>query len=301
MRDVILKNLGVFPKKVDLNIIEINSKKLDGYSMHLIEYNVEASERVQSYLLIPEVTSAKMPAILAIHQHASNWSIGKSEVVGLTNNSMYSYGIDLVKRGYVVIVPDIICFESRQGSGRYKDSHDGQKDYERFKFCDYLVHGSTLQAKTLHDLSVAIDVLCSLEYVDTENIGAIGHSLGGQEAIWIEWYDERIKVGASSCGVSMIEDIINNHILHNLFLYIPNMLEYCDMDEIISDITKNRKLIISSGLRDERHFPLSGIEKIESKNNNDNFISIEFDDEHKFNNSEKETIYKFLDNNLKKQ
>lgn len=299
MRENILRILGKIEENNELNIKEINSVEYDDYIQKLIEYNVGESERVKSYLLVPKLNQNKYPAILAIHQHAGNWNVGKSEVVGLTNNEMYSYGLDLVKRGYIVIAPDIIGFEDRKGVGEYGADREGQKAYERFLFCDYLVHGSTLQAKTLHDLSVAIDVLYSFDYIDKSNIGAIGHSLGGQETVWIEWFDKRIKVGASSCGISMIEDIIKNRILHNFYLYVPNMLNYCDMDEIVEEICKDRKLIISSGLKDERHFPIEGIEKIENKNKGDNFTSIRFDDGHKFNDSEKEIIYNYLDNILK--
>lgn len=300
MREYILECLGTFPKKTNLDLKIINTEQFDNYKRQLIEYNVEDNERVQSYLLIPNELKEKNPAILAIHQHAGNWEVGKSEVVGITNDKMYSYGLDLVERGYVVIAPDIICFESRMGEKEFKETRESQKAYERFAFCDYLVNGKTLQGKTLHDLSVSIDVLCELNYVDQNNIGVIGHSLGGQESIWIQWFDERIKAGVSSCGVSMIKDIIDNKVLHNFYLYIPNMLEKCDMDELIYEITIKRNLLILSGLKDENHFPLSGIKKIENRVINSNFKSIKFDDGHKFNDSEKEVAYKFLDMNLKK-
>lgn len=300
MREYILECLGTFPKKPNLDLKIINTEQFDNYKRQLIEYNVEDNERVQSYLLIPNELKEKNPAILAIHQHAGNWELGKSEVVGITNDKMYSYGLDLVERGYVVIAPDIICFESRMGEKEFKETRESQKAYERFAFCDYLVNGKTLQGKTLHDLSVSIDVLCELNYVDQNNIGVIGHSLGGQESIWIQWLDERIKAGVSSCGVSMIKDIIDNKVLHNFYLYIPNMLEKCDMDELIYEITIKRNLLILSGLKDENHFPLSGIKKIENRVINSNFKSIKFDDGHKFNDSEKEVAYKFLDMNLKK-
>lgn len=110
MRDNILKCLGIFPEKAELNIKEIETVDKSTYIQKLIEYNVEKNERVKSYLLIPK-NIKKAPGILAIHQHHGNWDIGKSEVVGLTSDTMYSYGVDLVKRGYVVIAPDIICFE----------------------------------------------------------------------------------------------------------------------------------------------------------------------------------------------
>ncbi len=299
MRDYILQCLGKFPQKVPLNLKFIEKEDYKDYELQLIEYNVEENEKVQSYLLIPKNNLKKNPAILAIHQHAGNWDIGKSEVVGKTNNPMYSYGLDLVKRGYVVIAPDIIGFESRKGPQEYNADKEGQKAWERFLFCDYLIHGKTLQGKTLHDLSVAIDVLCSLSFVDSSKIGVIGHSLGGQESIWLEWYDERIQCGVSSCGASQIESIIKHKILHNFYLYIPNLLEKCDIDEIIKEITEKRKLLIFSGSQDEKHFPLVGIKKIEEKANHENFISILFDDGHVFNDSEKEKAYIFLDENLK--
>lgn len=298
MRDNILKCLGIFPEKAELNIKEIETVDKSTYIQKLIEYNVEKNERVKSYLLIPK-NIKKAPSILAIHQHHGNWDIGKSEVVGLTSDTMYSYGVDLVKRGYVVIAPDIICFEDRKGKDKFNIDRDSKAMYERFKFCDYLVHGTTLQTKTLHDLSVAVDVLCELEYVDKNRIGVIGHSLGGQEAILMEWFDKRIKVAASSCGLSMMQDIIDNMVMHSFYLYIPNMLKYCDFDEIISEITIDRKLIMSSGLKDERHCPLSGIDKIEKMNNNDNFKSIRFDGDHQFGNNEKKIIYDYIDDVLK--
>lgn len=298
MRDNILKCLGIFPEKAELNIKEIETVDKSTYIQKLIEYNVEKNERVKSYLLIPK-NIKKAPGILAIHQHHGNWDIGKSEVVGLTSDTMYSYGVDLVKRGYVVIAPDIICFEDRKGEDKFNIDRDSKAMYERFKFCDYLVHGTTLQTKTLHDLSVAVDVLCELEYVDKNRIGVIGHSLGGQEAILMEWFDKRIKVAASSCGLSMMQDIIDNMVMHSFYLYIPNMLKYCDFDEIINEITDDRKLIMSSGLKDERHCPLSGIDKIEQKNQNDNFKSIRFDGDHQFGNNEKKIIYDYIDNELK--
>lgn len=294
MRDKILECLGTFPNKVDIDLVELESIDKVSYIQKLIEYNVEKDERVKSYLLIPKEVK-KAPGIIAVHQHHGNWDVGKSEVVGLTNNSMYSYGVDLVNRGYVVIAPDIICFEDRKDKIKFNTDRDSKAMFERYMYCNYLLHGSSLQAKTLHDLSVAVDVLCSLNYVNKDKLGVIGHSLGGQEAILLEWYDKRIKVGASSCGISMMKDIIDKMIIHNFFLYIPNMLKYCDFDEIIKEITIDRKLIMSSGLQDERHCPISGIDKIEKTNNNSNFKSIKFDGDHQFGDNEKKIIYDFLD------
>lgn len=300
MREKVMECLGKFPNKVNLELDIIKTENFDTYKRIIIEYNVEKDERVRSYLLVPNSYSGKaMPAVLAIHQHHGNWEVGKSEVVGLTNDEMYSYGLDLVNRGYVVIAPDIICFEDRMDTDKYINNRDEHSLYERFVFCDYLVKGSTLQAKTLHDLSCAIDVLCSLDFVDNDRIGAIGHSLGGQEVIYLQWYDKRIKAGISSCGASEISDIINNKLLHSFYLYIPNMLNYCDIDYFVNDITLDRYLMIINGKKDGKHCPLHGIKKIEDVVKNENFQSILFDGGHEFNAKCKQIAYNFFDDNLK--
>lgn len=293
MNEKILKCLGTFPKRTELELNIIEEIDCGDYYRRLIEYNVEENQKVKSYLLIPKSIKQKNPAVLAIHQHASQWDIGKSEVVGIAGNRMFAYGLDLVKQGYIVISPDLLCFESRIDEKFIQDK-ESQKLYERFEFCKYIQAGSCLQTKYIHDLSVAIDVLETLPFVDKNNIGVIGHSLGGQEAIWITWFDKRIKACISSCGVSTVEVIMKQKILHNFALYVPGLQKYCDMDEVIYQIAP-RNILITSGLGDERHFPLEGIEKIEIRNkNNENFKSIKFEDGHLFNDQEKEIAYKWL-------
>jgi cephalosporin-C deacetylase-like acetyl esterase len=39
----------------------------------------------------------------------------------------------------------------------------------------------------------AVDVLQSLPYVDRQRIGAIGHSLGGHNTLFVAAFDERIR------------------------------------------------------------------------------------------------------------
>lgn len=293
MREQILKCLGVFPQKCSLNLKTIGKEDCGDYTRQLIEYDVEPGETVQSYLLVPKKLKEKNPAVLAIHQHAGKWHLGKSEVVGLAGDPMFAYGLDLVKRGYIVIAPDLLCFESRMGAG-FENNKNGQQNFERLMFCKYIQYGSCLQTKYLHDLSCAIDVLETFDFVDQNKIAAIGHSMGGQECVWITWYDNRIKAGVSSCGVGAMESIIRHQIAHCFALYVPGLNRICDMDEIIREIVP-RSIMITSGLRDSAHFPLDSVEKLETTNlGSKHFRSVKFDDGHKFNDSEKETAYQWL-------
>ncbi|MBN2879866.1 MAG: prolyl oligopeptidase family serine peptidase [Clostridia bacterium] len=299
-RRKVLECLGNFSPKCDLNIsVELIEDK-GTYYQKLISYDVENSERVESFLLVPKNISGKVSAIVAIHQHAGKWHLGKSEVVGISGEKDYHYGLDLVKRGYVVIVPDLLCFESRI-SDYFSEDKTAHSFYERFEFCKKIYEGSCLQTKYLHDLSRAVDVLCSLEYVDSESIGAIGHSLGGQETTWLMWYDKRIKFGVSSCGTGTMQSMFKENVLHNFALYVPGLRNVCDIDEIVSDIAP-RAFFMSNGTED-KYFPISGVEKIintasktyKKLNCRNKFKSIIFQGGHSFSVDIKEQAYDWID------
>ncbi len=55
-------------------------------------------------------------------------------------------------------------------------------------------------AKMLFDAQVAVDLLASMAGVNADRIGAVGHSLGAKEVLYLAAFDERIKVTVSSEG-----------------------------------------------------------------------------------------------------
>jgi hypothetical protein len=50
-----------------------------------------------------------------------------------------------------------------------------------------------------------IDLLQTLEYVDSGRIGVIGHSLGGHNAMFLGAFDTRLKVIVASCGWTLLD------------------------------------------------------------------------------------------------
>ena len=52
----------------------------------------------------------------------------------------------------------------------------------------------------LFDAQVALDVLASLPEVDPKRLGALGHSLGAKQVLYLAALDERVQVAASSEG-----------------------------------------------------------------------------------------------------
>ena len=55
-------------------------------------------------------------------------------------------------------------------------------------------------ATMLADGMRAVDILAALPDVDPERIGAIGHSLGAKEVLYLMAFDDRVKAGVSSEG-----------------------------------------------------------------------------------------------------
>jgi dienelactone hydrolase len=302
-RDDVLRCLGRFPDKVDLRAQIVSSEDLGNHIRQLVRYQVEDDERISAYLLIPKGSQGRRPAMLASHQHAGEYYLGKSEPAGLSKNAMYHYGLDLCLRGYVVLCPDHLCFEDRRPPEYVRVENGALKDaqYERFVFTQRLLEGSTLQAKYLSDLCRGIDLLETLDAVDPDRIGAIGHSLGGQETLWLAWFDPRIKAAISSCGFSQLRSILRDGINHNFAAYAFGLLAIGDMSDIVRDLVP-RPFMMTHGIGDSI-FPIDGVREIaeaagqayRAANAADRFRSVQFEGGHAFPDAVKQEAYDWLD------
>ncbi len=175
------------PKKPPLDLQEHERVVVDGiYTRTLISYNVESGERAHAYVGIPLNAEGPLPAAVVLHQTYDN---GARESAGLEGNPDYAQLDHLCRRGYVVIAPDHFVAGHRIPA---KGAYDTTAFYEKHPEW-------TAVGKFTYEHSIAIDVLETLPEVDTTRIGVIGHSLGGQGAIFLTAYDDRIKVAVSNC------------------------------------------------------------------------------------------------------
>ena len=108
--------IGPGPPHCPLNPTVLGAVDCGAYVRRTVEYAVEEAERIKSLLLLPRNAGEKTPAIIAHHQHAGQFDLGRSEVVGLAGNPDQAYGAELAERGYVVIAPDALAFEERNWS-----------------------------------------------------------------------------------------------------------------------------------------------------------------------------------------
>lgn len=305
-RDSIFECLGNFPEKVELNSRVISSIDKGSHTLQHVSYNVEKNERINAYLLLPKELKRKNPAMIASHQHNDEYFLGKSEPAGLSKNNMYHYGLDLCLRGYVVLCPDHLGFEDRRPSKvrRTENKDFDVQNYERLLFCKYILNGSSLQAKYISDLTCGVDFLQKLDIVDNEKIGAIGHSLGGQETLWLTWYDSRIKAAVSSCGFGQLKTIIREGINHNLAMFSFGFLKHGDIGDLVCSLAP-KPFMMTNGTED-RIFPIDGVREIAKiakksyleKGIGENFKSVIFQGAHSFPQDIKAEAYEWLDKYL---
>ena len=157
------------------------------YVRRSVSYASEPGSRVPAYLLVPKralTESVKAPAVLALHQ---THSAGQKVVVGLGNSTNDEYGVELAKRGFVVLAPPYTMLANY---------------WPDLKALGY--KSGTM--KSIWDNIRGLDYLSTLSFVKTNGFGAIGHSLGGHNGVYTAVFDERIKVVISSCGLDSFLD-----------------------------------------------------------------------------------------------
>lgn len=188
-RDEWKKFLGPMPEPRPVVTLEVlKTESLGGVERQLVRYEGEPGLFVEGYLLKPLANNNETqprPGIVALHQ-TTNASI--DEVAGVSGPDSMQIGLKLAKRGFVVFCPRCFLWQS------VKDYNDAvAKHRER--------HPNSLgMAKMLYDAVRGVDVLASLPDVDAKRIGAVGHSLGAKETLYLAAFDERIKVAVASEG-----------------------------------------------------------------------------------------------------
>lgn len=234
--DNLLHLLGEFPNKVALNPEVLEKVDCGSYVREKVEYSVEDGERVSAYICIPKNLDGATSAIFCHHQHAGNFLLGKSEVVGLGGDPNQAYAAELAEKGFITFAPDAIAFEARNWSG------DGGTQY--YELSTRLVQGKTLMAKVIHDAKVGIDYLLSRDEVDKDKIGFIGHSYGGRMALWLPAFDDRIRVSVSNCGSIPYSQSLSREAGIQMEFCIPGIMKEFEIKDVVKNF-KNTSLLIS--------------------------------------------------------
>lgn len=283
--------IGPAPAKVALDCVSLEREECGSFTREKIEYSVERGDRVRAYVLVPKAAAGPLPAIYCHHQHAGNFALGKSEVVGLAGDPDQAYARELAERGFVAFAPDAVAFEERNWSA-------GTDRAQRFELLSRLVQGRTLLAKILHDASVGVDCLCSRPEVDPSRIGFIGHSYGGRMALWVPAQDERITASVSHCGCIPYRYSMDRASGVQAEFCVPGIAGELDVDDVVRMVAP-RSLLISATTRDVWSRGAKEIYEATRESFPPGALSLElYDDEHRFTPRMRERAYVFLERAL---
>lgn len=133
---------------------------------------------------------------VALAPHGTN-EHGKDYVAGTADVEHAPYALELAQRGWVVLAPDCHALCNRYARGL--DAYDTAAFYERFPQWSSV-------GKIIVDLRACVDVLDQLPQTKGHAVSVIGHSLGGQSALYVAAADQRITSCVCNCGVYPFAD-----------------------------------------------------------------------------------------------
>jgi hypothetical protein len=196
LKNEILEKTGVvINHNLALNINETGTIQMKGYSIKKITFQTRPGIYATANLYIPE-GKGPFPAVIFMIGH---WPKGKIDTEG-----PQAVGHSLALNGYVCLSIDPWGSGERTTiHGIFEDHGDGNN-----LGSSMMNIGETLMGIEISDNMRGVDLLCSLPYVDSKNIGATGASGGGNQTMWLTSLDERIKAAMPVVSVGTFESYI---------------------------------------------------------------------------------------------
>lgn len=197
LRAAWLEFLGPMPAErppVKLQILkteEPRSPELGDLQRQLVRYDSEAGLPVEAWIVRPRGSSLETPAAKAkaglVALHPTNVAT-IDEIAGVVGKPERHLAVRLARRGFTVVCPR--CF-------LWQNAKDYTQAVNDFKTRHPQTRG---MHKMLWDAQRGLDVLLGLNEVDPARIGALGHSLGAKETLYLAAFDDRIAAAVSSEG-----------------------------------------------------------------------------------------------------
>jgi pimeloyl-ACP methyl ester carboxylesterase len=317
-------------RRVPLDVQIESREETPDYIRFKLTYVPEAGDRVPALLLVPNSHKAltigqgdspadasstpdsngtptagrgfeKLPAMLCLHPTNPD---GKAQTAGLVGEATRHYGHQLAQQGFVCLIPDYPSF------GDYK-AYDFKQ--QRPGTDQPLYDSGTMKA--IWNNIRGVDLLESLGYVDGERIGAIGHSLGGHNALYTAVFEPRIKAVATSCGFNAFHDYYRGDLkgwtsdrymprIRDVYENNPDKMPF-DFPEVLAAIAP-RAIYVAAPLHDA-NFEVSGVRKCiaaaqpvyDLLGGKDKLVAEYPDCEHDFPDDVRERVYRWLKEQLK--
>jgi len=243
----------------------------DGLVGQEISWSVGFGPRTHAYLLKPENANGPLPGIIALHDHSDFKYYGKEKIAdGPEETSLliadfrqipYSgraYANALAREGFVVLVHDVFLWGSRRfpldtmldmmGSTTTDLLHAPQfaglisDEIERYnlsayfhehwisKYCNIL--GTSMAGVVSFEDRVALNYLLSRSDVDSDRLGCIGLSGGGNRAALLSATHDSIQAAVIVGLMTTYQALLDHNLSHSWMLFPFGWARHGDWPDI---------------------------------------------------------------------
>jgi dienelactone hydrolase len=232
----------------------------DGLIGEALSWWVGYGPRTQAWLFKPAGSTSTLPGVLALHDHGGFKYYGK-EKIAVDENGASPAQLDwfasayggrawvnaLAKRGFVVLVHDAFLWGSRKfplstirsalgniyPSGVDIDHLEqnmdeiqlynfwaGHHEHLVEKYCNLL--GTCLAGVVSHEDRIALNYLASRQDVQTENLGCLGLSGGGNRSVLLRSTADRLKAAGVVGLMSTYPALLDRHVATHTWMFFPS-------------------------------------------------------------------------------
>ena len=233
-RSTLNQLLGNSDPPADWRVAEETRAVFEDHTRYQLVLQADGVPAVPVYLLVPAGArpDRSLPAVLCVHGHGQFGNdpiAGRTDLDGVAQNiekCNYDYGLQFVRRGYVVAAPCMIPFGRRVDRKAY-----GGNDPCAVNFVRMQALGQLPITANLRDLRWSVDLLQSRPEVDSARVGCAGLSYGGRMTMMVTAVDDRIKVASVSGALNLMQERMS--LRHSCgSQMIPGLLRYGDYSEI---------------------------------------------------------------------
>lgn len=250
------------------------------YVREKVWFNTTPDLRVPAYVLVPKGLTARAPAIVALHDHGGFYLWGKEKLVAIdgehpvfTDFRARYYGgrsiaIDLVRRGYIVVVTDMFYWGERRmllddDPADWRDRPAAMPTTRIDAFNRRASASEDLVGRTIATAGFTwsgvmywddirtVDYLLSRPDVDPQRIGCVGLSVGAVRSAHLAALDERVKAAVVVCWMTSFPAQLQSHVRHTIgpTKLIPGLYGQMDYPDVAS-LAMPRPVLFMSGTRD---------------------------------------------------
>ena len=225
--------LGKRPWHEPRNVEVLGTEELSDCTRERIAYNV-GDQRIEAYVFSPKARDGLLPGIVAIHpgyEQTGSFAAGKGTLAERIAGGGASWAQEACRRGYVVIAPDRVGYESRRVS-KDADSADAERKAYSAYACGKVAEGSSLLGQELSELWGACDYLTTRSEVHAKRVGVVGFGDGGFVATVVAMANEECWAAVSVDG---LRPFANDEATCGLRT-VPGVLAWGEMDRVVATI-----------------------------------------------------------------